>query len=420
MKQQRNEMNFSRWTGSIATVVFALGWLWCAIAGAAEYRLVGNMVEWGDPSAWSPSGVPGEDATVLVDQGVPLFLDRDVVIATYRSVGAQSEQIIGRGGNRELTITDTLLADKPRGAARFRGHITSDGSSTLALRAGTVDARNAGRLSLGEYHASQTDRALRGVLVKEMKLSGGASVDLFVAQGVVAQLGRVRFGPGGGALYINAGEGTIREVLVHGLIGGSDAVLANSEQRANHDYARSSTTLILDLPAGAEEAFSGRITGRAGGDTADHRIHLVKRGAGTQILSGDYDAGGWISVEQGTLWLNGSFESTETLTVREGGILGGTGHWSGSLSFMPGARLRFQTEGPLRTSMRVWFDPDFGVDRLVGLDAEVPPGRYPLIAAEFLRTGPYGIRNEGSENAHDLGNGRRAWFEPPGLTLVVQ
>lgn len=388
---------------------------------AAEFKLTGNMAEWSDPSAWEPAGRPGAGDTVVVDNGAPLFIDGEITVGTYRSRGPQSEQIIGRGGNRVLIIQNALESDKPRGTVRFRGHITSDGSSTLSLRVATIDARNAGRISLGEYHETQTDRALRGLQVSSTTLSAGAAIDVFVAEGVIADLGRVTFGQGGGGLFMNSGANSAREVIIRGIEGGTDAVVANSEMRANNDWQRAATTLILDVPSGVANTFSGRIIGRSGGDAVDNRIHLVKRGDGTQTLSGNNDFAGTIVVDQGTLVLDGPFTSTERLTVRDGGAIGGSGVWAGALALEKGARLQFRTGPPLRVSKRVWFDGDFGVDSLDGLDtASLQSGRYRQIDAEHLRTGPYGIRHEGRDQSFDLGDGRRAWFEAPGLTLVVE
>lgn len=97
------------------------------------------------------------------------------------------------------------------------------------------------------------------------------------------------------------------------------------------------TDLYVAVPAGATPSFSGKLVGL---------IALEKRGAGTQVLTGqnDYSGGTW--VRTGKLQVDTPFENgqpggtgTDDVVVEQGGTLDGTGFVQGDVTIKVGGTL---------------------------------------------------------------------------------
>jgi len=386
----------------------------------AEYRFLGGLSVWGEPVTWVPRGVPGEGDTVIVAEGEALFLETDRNIGILLADGAPSGQVIGRGGPRLLLIEGTLTSTKPRGVLRFRGNASAGGSDFLRIEAGAIEAVGEGRISLGEYHPEQSDRFLRGLAVDTAtRIEGGATVEHFSAPGAPIHFGRVEFGPGGGTLLLNNGSGARRIVHLAGISGGADARVANSELRPQADFVKSFTRIDLEVPEGIR-VFEGSLVPRAGGEAAGNRIAIRKTGLGVQVFAGACLPQGPVLVEAGGLALRGGELEAESVSVYDGAVFGGSGDLGGNLTINSGGLLYFRPGATLRVGGRIWLSPDFGVDRLRGPLEEVTEGRYQILENPWFGPGPYGLRNWGPDQAASLADGRVAYFEGPGLTLVVR
>jgi hypothetical protein len=109
-------------------------------------------------------------------------------------------------------------------------------------------------------------------------------------------------------------------------------------------------------------------------------------------------------------------------TLGSGQRLGGAGGILGSLIFGSGSKLAFSTTDTLTVSSGTasFFagtpGSQFGIDDLIGLNATTPLGSYTLIAGLVDTTN---LDNFGSGNAYALGDGRSAYFESGGLSVVV-
>lgn len=386
----------------------------------AVYTFQGGLAAWSAPGTWQPRGVPGPGDQVLVDQGEALFLEANHTVESFLTEGVSSAQVVGRKGIQTLAISGALVSNKPAGILRLRGNASSEPNDGLALRAAEIRIQGAGRLRLGEYHESQTARALSGLEVSgSTHIAGGGALELFTSPEASARLGPVAFGPGGGGLLLNNGAKARREVRLGGLDGKADAVVANSELRPHHDFSAAHTTLVLEVDSGIHR-FGGVIEPRWGGDPATNRIDLMKNGAGVQVFTGRIQPGGSLRVMEGGLGCQGVAIEVDTVTVYRGGFFGGDGRLDGGLTVNQGGRLYFQPDKRLRVNGPIWIAPDFGVDHLIGPVDRAPPGTYTILENQYYRPGPEKPRHWGPDNALRLPSGRMAFFQSPGLTLVVR
>lgn len=385
---------------------------------AHTFTYSGNLAEWQDPSAWTPRGVPAEGDTVTIASGEPLFLDAPQTIARLEFTGGHSPQIIGRGAGSLLSVSEFLTVNKSGGVARLRGHTTSGGASRLAVRANRVHVLG-GRLSLGEYHDTQADRALAALEISSgTRIEGGAIVEVFALHDAPVRFSNIEFGAGGGALCINNGTGSPRTVYMGGLSGGPDAVVAANHARTGSNHTKSSTILEL-APSHGEHHFRGVIADRFNGPAEQVRLNLVKLGNGTQTLSGANTYGGTTTVRQGVLMLDGTLASVDMTTVYRGAAIGGSGTMHGSLTLNPGAAVHFRPGDTLTVRKSLHLAPGFGVGDLRLETETIPPGEYTIIDAPTQSHEPFGIENLGPENSTGFA-GRRAYLRGPGLVLVVQ
>lgn len=145
---------------------------------------------------------------------------------------------------------------------------------------------------------------------------------------------------------------------------------------------------------------------------------LVKEGAGTLTLTGENVYTGATAVNAGSLVLNGSTHADSTVTVSPGASIGGTGVIGGNLVVETGGRLLFSATGSLTVNGSYVSLGEFGVGDLVDLTSDVRNGVYTLIdgTATINTTS---LSNVGEENAFDLGDGKRAYFEEGSFKLVV-
>ena len=162
---------------------------------------------------------------------------------------------------------------------------------------------------------------------------------------------------------------------------------------------------------------SGDYTGEiSGGGT------LTYAGSGPQTIasSSTISYTGSTIVSTGTLLVNADMSSSPAFIVEALGITGGSGTVQ-NLTIAAGGKFVFSETDTLTDTGTTTLDVNFGVDDLVGIDAETPNGIYTLIAngADFSS-----IENFGAANAFDLGTDalgtlKSAYFQNGSLQLVV-
>jgi autotransporter-associated beta strand protein len=197
-------------------------------------------------------------------------------------------------------------------------------------------------------------------------------------------------------------------------------------------------TPTIDVALAAPLTISTPLTSTAFGNSTGG-LGLTKTGLGTLTLGGANTYAGTTSILAGTLALGPSaslatavigvssgatfdVSALSGFTLASGQRLGGAGGILGSLSFGSGSKLAFSTTDTLTVaSGTVSFfagtpGSQFGIDDLIGLDATTPQGSYTLISGSV---DPANLDNVGSGAAYSLGDGRSAYFESGGLSVVV-
>lgn len=128
---------------------------------------------------------------------------------------------------------------------------------------------------------------------------------------------------------------------------------------------------------------------------------------------------GTTTVSSGTLLINGSIGSTQSVTVASGAAIGGSGSIAGSLHLNNGALLHIGSLGQsLSVAGAITFGGTFGIANLTGINwSTIDNGTYTLISTSQTFNGQ--VANFGIENAYSLGNGRSAYFQNGSLAMVV-
>lgn len=175
-----------------------------------------------------------------------------------------------------------------------------------------------------------------------------------------------------------------------------------------------SSAIVLDDDAGLHvTGASNRM--ELGGDISGPG-GFIKSGGGALALTGDTDFSGDSVVLNGVvLFESGASSATGTVTIADGGMIGGRGTWGGGLHFESGATFLFDPHGPLNVEGSTTFE-QFSVSDLIGLDETADIGTYRLIE------GPVdfdGLSNVGAASAYALGETRVAYFQAGSLDLVV-
>jgi hypothetical protein len=88
------------------------------------------------------------------------------------------------------------------------------------------------------------------------------------------------------------------------------------------------------------------------------------------------------------------------------------------LSFASGAKFVFSLNTTLTVNGATVIFDDFGVTDLVGFDSSVPLGVYTIFGGSATIS-TNGLRNFGTANAYDLGDGKTAYFSEGSLQLNV-
>ncbi|MCH8512118.1 MAG: PEP-CTERM sorting domain-containing protein [Kiritimatiellae bacterium] len=303
------------------------------------------------------------------------------------------------------------------GVLSLGGLIDASHSSAITHRGGVLELRNDFDLPTAEVIEWQAyaDSQLRAG-------SGGATIDNLVR--VTSIDGSQAFQnpeiSGSEDLTLNGGfrfetENSDTTTLVitntgKTTFGGNEFWIGNTSSPAR--------SMEMDIADGSYVEISAQV--RKGDSlTPTNPADLTLSGGGTLELSNANNIyNGTTTVANGTLLVTGVLtDDGNTVTVQSDGVLGGNGTINRDIFFESGARFVFDPFSTLNTgNASVSFD-DFWVTDLLGLDTFGGIGEFTLIDGSGINF--TGVNNWGVENAHDLGDGRSAYFEEGSLKLVV-
>jgi hypothetical protein len=303
-----------------------------------------------------------------------------------------SRAITGSGDMIVETGNDDILAGISPGRVSLSGD-NSGWSGDLVIRQGsaqfggttTNSSAGAGSVILGE-----TGNPLdAGLNIAPFEATGNQTInrEIIVRSGGLRQ---IRFG----------GENT------HNLNG--DIVLEGSLMVTNANFFNTHNIIIngdISGPGGITFNESGTLVGSA-----------FTRLTGTNTYTGATNVG-----IDTTLVVDGSL--TSNISVATGGLFGGNGSTSGSLTLDSGARLILSLTNPFNVTGSVSLDDSFNIGSLANLNGSainwttVADGTYTLIGttmSDFSNIGNFGLTN-----AADIGDGRLAYFQNGSLQLIV-
>lgn len=130
----------------------------------------------------------------------------------------------------------------------------------------------------------------------------------------------------------------------------------------------------------------------------------------------------------GEVLLSGStLTAGNGILIQSGGSIGTISIFDslvdGELTLESGASIRFSLTSTLNVSGLVTLDSSFGIASLIGLDQSTPTGSYTIfgevMGGVHTDYASQGIQNWGIENAHDLGDGKAAYFREGSLVVEV-
>lgn len=158
----------------------------------------------------------------------------------------------------------------------------------------------------------------------------------------------------------------------------------------------------------------------------DVAMTINTSGTGVVRFDGTNTYRGATTVTAGTLLINGSTLNLSTVSVASNAVIGGNGTINGSLTLADGALLAFDTATTLTVVGTLTLDSSFGVDSLRSISGTAidwssvasSASGYTLLNTSFVFDATK-IRNFGLSNAHDIGDGRIAYFKDGSLALVV-
>ena len=339
------------------------------------------------------NGIRVADGTLVSQHGTNFFL-----LGYLRGTGGLPD-----GSPLEIAAAGTARID---GSRQFQGAVTQYNTVTYS---NTPVVLEGGQLVFVAPSSGSRDNT-----IGSLSFTAGGSV-------AIEANNRVDLNSLGGIATSGVGAATI-----------SGAGTLNIVKRAAGD------TPTIDVALAAPLTISTPLTSTAFGNSTGG-LGLTKTGLGTLTLGGANTYAGTTSIVAGTLALgptaslataaigvaSGATFDVSALsgfTLGSGQRFGGAGGILGSLSFGSGSKLAFSMTDTLAVaSGTVSFfagtpGSQFGIDDLIGLDATTPQGSYTLISGSV---DPANLDNVGSGAAYSLGDGRSAYFESGGLSVVV-
>jgi len=379
------------------------------IGGAGTISLVGT----GTIAAATGSGTTSTINATISGAGGLVFTN-----------GASSRTVV-LGGNNTYSGGTQLVADvgATSGSAFGTGPITAGGGKITNFSAGSITLANNLALSGTVLPLSGAAIQITGTVSGSgiLRASSGGTIDISQqSAATMLSSGTIDMGNNGVVKAASAANfGSLTAITATGT-GSSSTLLALANtgtisQQVKIGASQGPNNFTVDTN-GFDVTLAGVIqnlySGTAGG--------LVKSGAGSLALSAANTYTGATNVSAGRLLVNGSLDSSSTVTIAAGAALGGTGTVGGNVSFLSGADFVFNPLNFLTVSGSVTFG-GFGITDLIGLDTTTVDGTYTLMSGGIFNLA--NVSNLGSANAYDLGAGKTAYLQtgsgPSSFQVVV-
>ncbi|MBE2179758.1 MAG: choice-of-anchor D domain-containing protein [Chthoniobacterales bacterium] len=164
---------------------------------------------------------------------------------------------------------------------------------------------------------------------------------------------------------------------------------------------------------------NGVYVGAAGNAGNVVEVHGTLAASGGIFVAAGSSIGG-DGVIQGEMNIAEGASFVGDLTLPSGSTVSGGGTVEGNLILEAGAQLVFDPAKTLTVTGTVALGGNFGIDDILGLDSSTAVGTYKLIDGTGTDFSLQISENWGPENAHNLGNGKFAYFQQGSLELVVE
>ncbi|MDR1281404.1 MAG: autotransporter-associated beta strand repeat-containing protein [Opitutaceae bacterium] len=226
--------------------------------------------------------------------------------------------------NSTLTITDTFYVAASDGVTARTVTYRGDSNRKSSLVAGNLNvsgtATTAAVLQLGAYNA--TSRALMDVTVSGATTIGNGRLNLSEIDGTIS-LGLLNMTHADAQFRLTTSTNIFKNVTVN-LSGINSAHTGDGvitlENATIGGTVTQTGTLNINTAAAGNYNYSGRIMDNlaASPGAGSVKLAVVKRGAGTQELSGANTHTGGTNVEEGTLRVSGSLAASGAVSVAGG------------------------------------------------------------------------------------------------------
>lgn len=396
-----------------------------AISGSGDLEILGGgLLEYhSDGSALSGNVLIDNGAEIRLNNGAGGMMGTGVITldnGAYlknrnNNPTINNDVVIGAGGggvevgwsNRRIVFNGAIS-----GGGLFT--VRNDSSATQLINEsnsysggtlihGYVQA-NSGAFGTGDITLDDIDGARGGI-----QNLGGADThtnNLIVS----ANGGRLKAGWSANLEFsgVASGAGTLKIQEDSGRV-----VLSNAANTFSGDISFDGANSRLTVASLESGDYTGSISG---GGT------LTYAGSGPQTIasSSTISYTGSTIVSTGTLLVNADMSSSPAFFVEALGITGGSGTVQ-NLNIAAGGKFVFSEIDTLTDIGTTTLDATFGVDDLVGIDAETPNGIYTLIAngADFSSIENFGAANAFALGTDALGTLKSAYFQNGSLQLVV-
>jgi len=341
----------------------------------------------------------GNGTTVNANNSSRVYYNNNLVIGGDVSLTGSRTTYNGTVdlGNATRTLTVTNAVNNGNLALQLQGVISGDGG---IIKEGT------GGLRLGNMNNTFTGDVSVNAGMLEIREGGS-------------------LGNAANKLIIN-GDGTVY-ITNQGI--SALTISNNVEVNANFDLGGGGTNTMafngtMNLGGGNRTInLNGTNNKAINGVISNGGLTIAANDGANLFLGGDNTYTGATQVNSGGLIVGGSLAADSAVSVAAGARLGGDGTIAGSLTLDSGAFLVFDPSLSLTVSGTVALDNSFGVASLVKADGtaidwtSVSDGTYTLLGdtASTFNT----ITNFGLDQAKDIGDGRKAYFENGSLQLVV-
>lgn len=257
-----------------------------------------NSENWNNESNWSPTGVPGEGDTILLNsldnRGRLNFAENRTVENINASIFSSGAMwLITQGGDANNFLTLTV-----NGAINQEGSTNSNtnifrgaGQSQLNLVANEVNVVS-GNLWLGQAHIPATGPRLNSLSISSAEISTNGNLYIYSSERSTTNIGAVT---NNGGLFISqggfpAGSG-VRGAVATSLTG--SGLIAVTGVDTGEDPV---TPATLEINGGGSSTFSGTLQ-----DGVNARMSLLMSGSGTQTFSGLNNHSGNTTIQNGSL-----------------------------------------------------------------------------------------------------------------------